>query len=199
MKFEVDPLPFSQRALEPYISERTVDLHYNKHHCGYMSKLDAALESDDTRREMSLEKIIAESDGKVFNCAAQVWNHTFYWNSLDPSSEDTHIGGALHMQIERDFGTLNAMKDTFKAAGAGEFGSGWAWLSFNHKDSKLEIVSTTDAENPLPDGVTPLLTIDVWEHAYYLDYQNERGKYLTALVDGLLNWKFASDNFNACS
>ncbi len=195
MNFELMQLPFAQDALEPHISARTISYHYDKHHRGYLNKLEAALR-DDERRSLSLEEIIENSDGRVFNCAAQVWNHDFYWHSIDPTGA-SQPSAALGACIERCFGTLDALKDALKATGAGEFGSGWAWLGFDPQASKLVVSSTTDAENPMLLGTVPLLTIDVWEHAYYLDRQNDRGAYLQAFLDHLLNWDFASANFAA--
>jgi Fe-Mn family superoxide dismutase len=194
MKFIVDPLPFAEDALAPHISERTVNIHYNKHHKGYMTKLDKALENDE-RRDMTLEQIVRSSDGHVFNCAAQVWNHSFYWQSIAPHKGVELDDGPLLAQVRTDFGSLDALKKELKAVAAGEFGSGWGWLVFDRTTNELAVVSTTDAENPLPAGRLPLLTLDVWEHAYYLDYQNERGKYLDAMIDHLINWQFAVDNF----
>ncbi len=193
MKFEVPSLPYAKDALAPHISARTVEIHYEKHHKGYMKKLDAALASDDKRRAASLEELVRTSDGKVFNCAAQVWNHSFYWNSLspEPKSPSSELMGA----IEKSFGSFDALKSELKSVAAGEFGSGWGWLVRVNSTGELAVTSTTDAENPLPDNITPLLTLDVWEHAYYLDYQNERGRYLDALIEHLLDWGFASANF----
>jgi Fe-Mn family superoxide dismutase len=196
MKFTVDPLPFAQDALEPHISARTVDIHYNKHHKGYMTKLDKAL-GKDARRDKTLEDIIRSSDGHVFNCAAQVWNHTFYWSSLVPKNTAKQPEGSLRKQIEKDFGTLDSLEEELKSVAAGEFGSGWGWLVFNDQKDKLQVISTTDAETPITEGLLPLLTLDVWEHAYYLDYQNERGKYLDAIIGNLINWEFAEKNFAA--
>lgn len=194
MNFTLEPMPYEQDALEPHISARTISYHYNKHHQGYLTKLDAALPKDDARREQSLEEIIKSSEGGVFNCAAQVWNHTFYWQSLDPTGK-TSASKELATQIDADFGTVDELKSQLSSIAAGQFGSGWGWLVWNDADGKLQVVSTTDAENPMTEGLIPLLTLDVWEHAYYLDYQNDRGAYLSNLVDQLLNWEFASRNF----
>ena len=195
MKFELPALPYAKDALEPYISERTVTFHYEKHHAGYMKKLDAALDQDDPLRGQTLEEVILGSEGGVFNAAAQVWNHTFYWTSLAPG-ERTQPSGALAAAIDESFGSLAELNSALVSITAGEFGSGWGWLVRNDDSGRLEVVSTTDAENPLGGNLTPLLTLDVWEHAYYLDYQNERGRYLQALVENLLNWEFASANFS---
>ena len=193
MDFSVPPLPYAKDALAPHISVRTVEIHYEKHHKGYMKQLDAALSDDPERRKQSLEQIVKTSTGKVFNCAAQVWNHTFYWNSLSPKT--TQPSDALSAAIEDNFDSFAALTEQLKSVAAGQFGSGWGWLVRHDKTGKLEVTSTTDAENPLPAGMTPLLTIDVWEHAYYLDYQNERGRYLDEVIEHLLNWEFASNNF----
>ena len=194
MKFEVPSLPYAKDALAPHISERTVEIHYEKHHKGYMKKLDAALDATDAQRNATLEEIVKNSSGKVFNCAAQVWNHSFYWNSLSPKT--TQPSNELMAAIEASFDSFDALKTELKSVAAGEFGSGWGWLIRQNSTGKLAVTSTTDAENPLPDDITPLLTIDVWEHAYYLDYQNERGRYLDALIEHLINWDFASQNFS---
>lgn len=194
MNFTLEPMPYEQDALEPHISARTISYHYNKHHQGYLTKLDAALPKGDERREQSLEEIIKSSEGGVFNCAAQVWNHTFYWQSLDPTGK-TSASKELATQIDADFGNVDELKSQLRSITGGQFGSGWGWLVWNDADSKLQVISTTDAENPMTEGLVPLLTLDVWEHAYYLDYQNDRGAYLGNLVDQLLNWEFASRNF----
>ena len=165
MKFEVPNLPYPKDALAPHISERTVEIHYEKHHKGYMKKLDAALQANDERRDASLEDLVKTSTGKVFNCAAQVWNHSFYWNSLSP--EATAPSPALMEAIEKSFTSFDTLKAELKSVAAGEFGSGWGWLIRRNSTGELAVTSTTDAENPLPADITPLLTIDVWEHAYY--------------------------------
>ena len=195
MNFEVPKLPYPKDALAPHISERTVEIHYEKHHKGYMKKLDAALEASDERREATLEELVKTSNGKVFNCAAQVWNHSFYWNSLNP--DPTTPSKELMAAINKSFDSFDALKSELKSVAAGEFGSGWGWLIRRNGTGELAVTSTTDAENPLPGDITPLLTIDVWEHAYYLDYQNERARYLDALIEHLLNWDFASSNLAA--
>jgi Fe-Mn family superoxide dismutase len=194
MKFTLEPLPFEEDALEPHIGRRTVNIHYNKHHKGYLTKLDKALQ-DDKRRDMSLEQIVRNSEGHVFNCAAQVWNHSFYWQSIAPGGNSEPEDGPLRQQIDADFGSLANLQDELKTVAAGEFGSGWGWLVFDADKKKLRVVSTTDAENPLPDKRVPLLTVDVWEHAYYLDYQNERERYLDAVIKHLVNWEFVAGNF----
>lgn len=198
MKFEVPELPYPQNALEPVISERTVRHHYEKHHAGYMKKLDAALKDGD--REKSLEDIILESHKQenlaVFNPAAQVWNHTFYWNSMTPAPsalDDQRLIGL----IDSSFGGADNLLKKFSEAATGQFGSGWAWLLYDEKHDVLQISSTTDAENPLPTEQKPLLTLDVWEHAYYLDYQQDRAAYVDGILDKLINWQFAADNLRS--
>jgi Fe-Mn family superoxide dismutase len=194
MEFKLKPLPFAEDALEPYISQRTVSIHYHKHHRGYMDKLDKAL-AKDKRRSSTLEEIVCSSDADVFNNAAQVWNHSFYWQSIAPGGKRKPATGPLLKQIKADFGSFDALTEQLGAAASGQFGTGWGWLIFDHETASLQVMSTGDAENPLTDGLVPLLTIDVWEHAYYLDYQNERDKYLDAVIAHLINWDFASENF----
>ena len=180
MKFEMKPLPYDYAALEPHISARTLRFHYDKHHSGYLSKL-----------------LVTGSSGAVFNAAAQVWNHDFYWQSLkaDGGGEPD---GALLQRIVDTFGSFADFRERLKNAATGHFGSGWAWLVLA-ADDELKVISTHDADNPLCSGMTPLLTIDVWEHAYYLDTQNDRGAYVDAVLDNLLNWEFAGQNFSAAT
>jgi len=194
VKFELKPLPYDYDALEPHISARTMQFHYDKHHQGYMKKLKAATEGT-PQQDKSLERIILDSDGAVFNSAAQVWNHDFYWQSLSPNGGGKP-GEMLADAIKDQFGDFDSFQERLKAAATGQFGSGWAWLVVG-SDGKLQVTSTSDADNPLRSGQTPLLTIDVWEHAYYLDYQNERGTYVDKLLDHLVNWQFAEDNFRS--
>jgi len=196
MKFELPPLPYAHNALEPVISQRTVHHHYEKHHAGYLKKVDAALEGDE--RQKSLEDIIrAAADGNqgLFNSAAQVWNHNFYWQSLSPDNPSL-TDDRLKALVDQCFGSEDAFKQQFKDAAVGQFGSGWAWLVFDPATEKLEITSTSDAETPLTSNKTPLLTIDVWEHAYYLDHQQDRPGYVEGCLDKLLNWDFAAANLN---
>jgi len=189
------PLPYGTNALDPVISARTIGFHYGKHHKGYVDTLNKLIAGTELAN-FSLEKLIAETARKadkvaIFNNAAQTWNHTFYWRSLRPKG-----GGeppaALKQRIEASFGTLEACKKELAAAATTEFGSGWAWLVL--EAGKLKVVKTDNAETSLTKGVKPLLTIDVWEHAYYLDYQNRRGDYVNAVLDKLINWGFAADN-----
>ncbi len=194
MQFKLEPLPFEADALQPFIGARTVEIHHGKHHAGYVKKLDAAL--TDARRDWSLEKIVTSSNGSVFNLAAQVWNHNFYWQCLSPKQTAGPTEQLAHL-LACDFDGVDAFKRAFAEAAANEFGSGWAWLAHNGVTGGLEVFSTTDAVNPLTSGRTPLLTLDVWEHAYYLDYQNERARYIDAFLDGHINWPFASSNLDA--
>mmetsp|Transcript_5630 Transcript_5630/g.8640 ORF Transcript_5630/g.8640 Transcript_5630/m.8640 type:complete len:187 (-) Transcript_5630:914-1474(-) len=175
--FTLPPLPFAEDALAPHISKETISFHYGKHHQGYVNKLNAALEGSDDAKK-TLEQLIKSAGGKVFNCAAQTWNHTFYWNSMSPNGGGEPTG-AIKEAIEKDFGSFDAFKQEFTTTAATHFGSGWAWLVKNG-EGKLEVVGTHDAGNPLTDGKTPILTCDVWEHAYYIDYRNARASYIDA-------------------
>lgn len=189
------PLPFAETALEPVITAKTLVFHYGKHHRGYVDNLNKLISGTDYS-EMKLEEIITGTAGRperaaIFNNAAQVWNHTFYWNSLSSNG-----GGEppveLKKRIEDSFGSLDAFKKEFAGAAVAQFGSGWAWVVLD--DGKLKVVKTANAENPLIADLKPLLTIDVWEHAYYLDYQNRRADYAAAVLDKLINWEFAIQN-----
>ena len=196
--FSLPPLPYADTALEPLISANTLSFHYAKHHKTYVDNLNKLVEGKDLA-SMSLEEIILASSGKadmagVFNNAAQVWNHTFYWNSLKPDGGGKPTG-AIAAAIDKDLGGYDKFKADLTAAAVTQFGSGWAWLV--SEAGTLKIVKTGNAEVPLTKGQKPLLTIDVWEHAYYLDYQNLRAKYVETLIDKLLNWDFANQNFAA--
>ncbi len=191
----LSPLPYAEDALEPIISARTIGFHYGKHHRGYVDALNKLIAGTEFA-DLSLAKLIAETAGKadriaLFNNAAQTWNHTFYWHSLRSKG-----GGeppvALKQRIEASFGSLDACKKELATAATTQFGSGWAWLVLEAE--KLRVVKTGNAETPLTKGVKPLLAIDVWEHAYYLDYQNRRADYVSAVLDKLINWGFASEN-----
>jgi Fe-Mn family superoxide dismutase len=195
--FVLPPLPYEENALEPVISARTVSVHYGKHHKAYVDNLNKLAKRTEYA-DMDLAEIIRATDDatdakqkKVFNNAAQMWNHTFYWSCL--SSKGGKPKGELAKAIERDFGDYEKFKSEFAAAAVEQFGSGWAWLVLD--GGKLKIEKTPDAETPMAKGKTCLLTIDVWEHAYYLDYQNRRPDYVKAVIDKLLNWDFAVDNF----
>ncbi len=194
MKFEIPPLPYAKDALEPHISARTLEFHYEKHHKGYLDKLRKAIE-DKPEAEKSLEEIIRTSEGSTFNFAAQVWNHSFYWKSLRPGGGGAPTDGELARAVESSFGSYDDFAKRLAEAAKGEFGSGWAWLVMDGQ-GRLRVTSSSDAENPIQSGrQVPLLTVDVWEHAYYLDYQNERGKYVQGVIDHLLNWDFALENW----
>jgi Fe-Mn family superoxide dismutase len=189
------PLPYADNALEPVISANTIGFHYGKHHKAYvdnLNKLTAGTEFAD----LPLEKIIAATAGKpdkaaIFNNAAQTWNHTFYWRSLKPDGGGEPPAG-VKQKIEASFGTLDALKKELAAAAMGQFGSGWAWLVLD--GGKLKVVKTGNADSPLTSGLKPVLTIDVWEHAYYLDYQNRRADYVNAVLEKVMNWDFAAEN-----
>lgn len=193
MTFELPPLPYAKDALEPHISARTLDVHYEKHHKGYLAKLEQAIGGTPLAKLPLEDVICAPGDQHVFNLAAQVWNHSFYWRSLTPEGH-SRPSGALAAAVRRGFGDLDSLLRELAAAANGEFGSGWAWLT---KDAggDLHVFSSDDAQNPVRSGLTPLLTIDVWEHAYYLDYQSEREKYVKAVVEELLDWRFAEKNY----
>ena len=190
MKFELDPLPYAKNALAPHLTEETLTFHYDKHHQAYMTKLKELI-GGKPEAEKSLEEIVKSSSGPVFNNAAQVWNHTFYWNSMKPKGGGDPTG-AVGEAITRDFGSYGDFKTQFQTAAVGQFGSGWAWLV--NEGGKLKIVTTGNAETPITKGITPLITCDVWEHAYYIDYRNLRAKYVETFLAGLVNWDFANAN-----
>ena len=195
MAFELPALPYDKTALQPHISAQTFEFHHGKHHNTYVVNLNKLVEGTDLA-DASLEDIIVKSRGDaakagVFNNAAQVWNHTFFWNSMKPNGGGAPSGD-LAKRIDADFGGLDKFKEAFKNAATTQFGSGWAWLVV--KDGKLEVVKTGNAETPVGTGATPLLTIDVWEHAYYLDYQNRRPDFVQSFLDNLVNWDFAAEN-----
>jgi Fe-Mn family superoxide dismutase len=191
MKFELPQLPYAPNALEPIISQKTIEFHYGKHHQAYVNNLNGLIVG--TKFENAdLETIIRESDGGIFNNAAQVWNHTFYFTSFKPKGGGAPKG-ALAKAIDKKFGSFDAFKEEFAKAGATLFGSGWAWLVKN-ASGELEIVKESNAGCPLKNGLTPILTVDVWEHAYYLDYQNRRPDHISAFW-GLLNWDVIEARF----
>lgn len=191
MSFTLPQLPYDQNALEPHISAETLEFHHGKHHNAYVTNLNKLI-AGTPHEHKPLEEIIASSEGGVFNNAAQVWNHTFYWNSLKPGGGGEPTG-TLGDAIKRDFGSFAEFKEAFANAGATQFGSGWAWLVL--EGGKLHVTKTANADLPTKHGQTALLTIDVWEHAYYVDYRNARPKYIDAVITGLLNWDFAAKNF----
>ena len=191
MPFTLPELPYPIDALEPYISQKTLEYHHGKHHQAYVNNLNKLL-SGTPFENASLEEIILKADGGIFNNAAQVWNHTFYWNCLSPDGGG-EAEGKLADAIKEFFGSFQSFKEQFSAAAATQFGSGWAWLVKDAYDN-LDIVQTSNAGTPLRDGLTPLLTCDVWEHAYYLDKQNARPAYIEDFWK-LVDWKAVSDRF----
>lgn len=191
MSFELPALPYALDALEPHISKETLEYHYGKHHQAYVNKLNGLIPGTEFEN-LSLEDIIVKSNGGVFNNAAQIWNHSFYWNSLSPNGGGKPEG-ELADAINAAFGSFDQFKEQFTHAAATQFGSGWAWLVKNSA-GELEVTSTSNADTPLTDGKTPLLTCDVWEHAYYVDTRNDRPKYISNFWE-LVNWSFVADNF----
>jgi len=192
MAYELPALPYEKSALEPHISAETLEFHHGKHHNTYVTNLNNLVPGSQFEGK-SLEEIITSAPaGGVFNNAAQIWNHTFYWNSLSPNGGGAPTG-ALADAINAAFGSFDGFKEKFATSAATNFGSGWTWLVKN-ADGTVAIVNTSNAGCPLTDGVTPLLTCDVWEHAYYIDYRNARPKYVEAFWN-LANWEFASANF----
>ncbi|MCK0745047.1 superoxide dismutase [Chromohalobacter nigrandesensis] len=192
MAFELPALPYEKNALEPYISAETLKYHYGKHHQAYVNKLNE-LTQGTADEDKSLEEIMQSASGVMFNQAAQVWNHTFYWHCLSPQGGG-EPKGALGDAIKATFGSFEQFKETFHAKAAGNFGSGWTWL-IKTADGGVTISNTDDADCPIAHGQTPLMTIDVWEHAYYIDYRNARAKYLDAIWN-VINWDFIAQNFN---
>ena len=191
MAHTLPDLPYASDALEPHISARTLSFHHGKHHAGYVKKLNAAIEGTPDA-DKSLEDLVRSSVGGVFNNAAQHYNHSFYWQSLSPNGGGAPTG-ELAAAINSTFGSFDAFKEAFTKEAGTHFGSGWAWL-VKDADGKLGVISTHDAGCPLAEGLTPLLTCDVWEHAYYLDYQNARPSYLEHYWE-LVNWDFAAKNY----
>ncbi len=186
-------LTYPKDALAPYLSEKTLDFHYGKHHNTYVVNVNKLIEGTDLANE-TLENIINKTVGDssksgIFNNAAQVWNHTFYWHSMKPNGGGPPTG-AIADKIKADFGSYDKFAEEFKNAGATQFGSGWVWLIV--KNGKLEVMKTSNADTPIAHGLKPVLTVDVWEHAYYLDYQNRRPDYLDAFIKNLVNWDFAN-------
>ena len=193
--FSLPPLPFAEDALEPHMSAKTLSFHYGKHHNAYLTNLNNLVRGTDLAT-LPLEQLIAKVAGDdarkgVFNNAAQVWNHTFFWNSMKPRGGGAP-GGRLGRMIDASFGSLDGFKEQFKKAAVAQFGSGWGWLV--QDGEKLSIMTTSNADLPLAHGKHALLTCDVWEHAYYLDYQNRRPDFLTVFCDQLVNWEFAEKN-----
>jgi len=197
MSFTLPPLPYKEDALEPHISARTLSFHYGKHHQAYVTNLNNLIQGTEFEKK-SLEEIIKGTANKpdkvgIFNNGAQVWNHTFYWHSLSPQGGG-EPKGSLAEKIKKDFGSFEEFSTLFKQAGVGQFGSGWAWLVVD-KDGTLKVTKTPNADLPLVHGQKALLTCDVWEHAYYLDYQNRRPDYMDIFLKNLANWDFVQKNF----
>jgi len=191
MTIELPALPYEQDALEPHISRETLEFHYGKHHASYVDKLNGLI-ADSDAKDKSLEEIIKSSEGGMFNNAAQIWNHTFYWNSLNPNGGGEPTG-AIADAINDSFGSFAEFKEAFTTSAINNFGSSWTWL-VKGQDGKLAIVNTSNAATPLTDeSVTPILTVDLWEHAYYIDYRNARPKYMDGFWS-LVNWEFANTN-----
>lgn len=199
MVFELPKLPFETTALEPYMSSKTLEFHYGKHHQTYVNNLNNLIKDTDLAAE-NLEHIILKTAGKedktaIFNNAAQAWNHSFFWSCLTPNGGGALPEGKFKEAVLHSFANEEKFKDELKSAAVSQFGSGWAWVVAD-KD-KIKILKTSNADTPIAHHLTPLLTIDVWEHAYYLDYQNRRPDYVQTLIDKLLNWHFAASNFSA--
>jgi len=195
MAFTLPELPYGRNALEPHISAKTLEFHHGKHHNAYVTNLNKLVEGMDLAK-LSLEGIIKKTAGDaaaagIFNNAAQVWNHSFYWKCMKPKGGGKP-SGTLAKKMDADFGSFQKFVDEFKNAGLTQFGSGWAWLVL--KGGKLEVMKTLNADTPIAHNIKPLLTVDVWEHAYYLDYQNRRADYLNVFVENLVNWDFVGEN-----
>jgi Fe-Mn family superoxide dismutase len=195
MLINAAPLPYEKDALEPYISANTLSYHYDKHHSGYARKLHDQIRGT-VYESLPLEEIISRSrdkgDSGIFNNAAQVWNHDFFWQSLSPNGG--HPTGLIKDAVESNFGSIEDFKRRFAEAAVGAFGSAWVWLIAD--GDELRIITTSNAETPVGTALKPLLTLDVWEHAYYLDYQNERNRFVDAFLDNLINWNFAQVNLD---
>ncbi|MCP4996693.1 MAG: superoxide dismutase [Fe] [Gammaproteobacteria bacterium] len=191
MAHELPPLPYDMDALAPTISRETLEYHYGKHHQSYVTNLNNLVPGTEFENA-SLDEIVMKASGGIFNNAAQIWNHTFYWNGLSPEGGGAP-SGALADAINSTFGSFDDFKSKLSLSAATNFGSGWTWLVKN-SSGELEIINTSNAANPITDGMTPLLTIDVWEHAYYIDYRNARPKYLESIWS-IVNWEFVAGNY----
>jgi len=196
MAYQLPALPYDYTALEPYISKNTLEFHHDKHHAAYVTNYNKAVEGTELDA-LAIEDAIKATAGDaskagIFNNAAQAWNHSFYWNCIKPNGGGQPTGALLD-KIVADFGSFDEFVTQFKTAGATQFGSGWAWLVLDN--GTLKVTKTGNAENPMTAGQTPLLTMDVWEHAYYLDYQNRRPDYIGDFVTKLINWEFVAENF----
>jgi Fe-Mn family superoxide dismutase len=192
MAFELPPLPYAQDALAPHMSAETLEYHYGKHHATYVQKLNDAVKGTDDENA-SLEDIIMKAEGGLFNNAAQTWNHTFFWNGMSPNGGGQPTGEAAD-KIGSAFGGYDQFREKLTAAATGQFGSGWAWLVDN--GGTLEVMNTANADLPMKHGAKALWTIDVWEHAYYIDYRNARPKFIDAVLDNLINWDFVNQNLS---
>ena len=190
--FSLPPLPYAEDALAPVISAETLKLHHGKHHKKYVDTANQLLEKEPLRAS-SVEEVVRQAKGKLFNNAAQAWNHDFYWKSLSPKRQ--RPSGALLHRLEKDFGSYDKFADAFSQAAIGQFASGWAWLvvTGERQGGKLEVTTTGNADTPMAHGIRCLLTVDVWEHAYYVDYRNERERYVSAILN-CLNWDFVEKN-----
>lgn len=197
--FTLPALPYDKNALAPYMTEKTFEYHHGKHHNAYVQNLNKLL-ADSDMNSLSLEEIIIESSKDsskigIFNNSAQIWNHTFFWHSMKPNGGG-RPSGDLFKKIEKDFGGYESFLEKMKIAGATQFGSGWAWLVYDLSKDSLDVVKTANADNPMTSGKVPLIACDVWEHAYYIDYQNKRPDYINAFLENLVNWDFAEEIFS---
>jgi superoxide dismutase, Fe-Mn family len=196
MAFTLPDLPFDRAALEPHMSAETLDFHYGKHHKAYVDKLNKLLAEKDAGSASLIDvirKAKDKGDKKIFNNAAQIWNHSFFWLCLAPAGS-TRLSGELKERIDRDFGSAETMLEKLATESAEHFGSGWGWLVLDN--DKLKVTSLHDADTPAVNDLTPLLTLDVWEHAYYIDYRNERPNFVKSVLDNLVNWDFVAKNLD---
>lgn len=198
MAYELPPLPYDYNALDPYISAKTLEFHHDKHHAAYVTNYNNLIKDTDLA-DKPIEEVIKatyndSSKTGIFNNGAQAWNHTFFWNSLKPGGGGTPTGGVAE-KIDADFGSYDNFKEEFKKAATTQFGSGWAWLVLDN--GTLKVINSPNAVNPIALGHTPLLTLDVWEHAYYLDYQNKRPDFIEAFISNLLNWDLVNQQLAA--
>jgi len=192
MEHTLPALPFAADALAPHISKETIDFHYGKHHQTYVTNLNNLVKGTEFA-EMGLEDIVRKSSGGIFNNSAQIWNHTFFWHSMKPAGGG-EPGGSLAAAIQAKWGSFAAFKEAFTKSALGNFGSGWTWL-VKKTDGTVDIVNTSNAATPLTTSDRPLLTLDVWEHAYYIDYRNARARFVEVFLSSLANWEFAARNF----
>lgn len=195
MKFELPPLPYAKDALEPHLSAETLEVHYERHHRGYLKKLQNLID-DKPEAEKPLEAIVREAKGPIYNNAAQLWNHTFYWRSMHPRGGGEPRDGVA-AALKEAFGSVESFKESFAERATGLFGSGYVWLYWEPERERLRLRAMKDADSPLLLGGVPLLGIDMWEHAYYIDYRNEKAKYVKAFLEDLLDWDFAEENLRA--